>query len=232
MSSIRESIGYLIAGYGLLIPFALIGVRESGVYYKLATFFLFTAGLSPLIAPKTAIALWYRFLIGASPLMIPLAFKGAITLNTKYLVPYLIVLIFPGLCFYMPYGADSSRLIEALREFPPCLTPSPSSPQELEDLKELSIFIGELRPNAPIIVDASTARWIHLSLRNPRPNQLTWLWRQVTLGDALLFMEKTQQPKVYLVTPKNILEETLNSTQTLQAKLMRNGIYKVYEVTR
>ncbi len=232
MSSIRESIGYLIAGYGLLIPFALIGIRESGVYYKLAILFLFAAGLSPLIAPKTAIATWYRFLIGASPLMIPLAFKGATTLNTKYLVLYLIVLIFPGLCFYMPYGVYSGRLIEALREFPPYLTPSPSSQQELEDLKELSIFIGELRPNAPIIVDASTARWIHLGLRNPRPGQLTWLWRQVTLGDALLFMEKTQQHKVYLVTQKKILEEKLNSTQTFQAKLMRDGIYKVYEITR
>ena len=231
MSSIQESIGYLIAGYGLLIPFALIGIRGSGVYYKLAILFLFAAGLSPLIAPKTAIATWYRFLIGASPLMIPLAFKGAESIDIKKcLVPYLIVLIFPGLCFYMPYGVYSGRLIAALREFPPYLTPSPSSQQELEDLRKLSMFMEELRPNAPIIVDASTARWIHLGLRNPRPGQLTWLWREATLKDALLFMEKTQQPKVYLVTSKNISRETLNSTQTFQAKLMRDGIYKVYEV--
>jgi len=231
MSSIQESIGYLIAGYGLLIPFALIGIRGSGVYYKLAILFLFAAGLSPLIAPKTAIATWYRFLIGASPLMIPLAFKGAESIDIKKcLVPYLIILIFPGLCFYMPYGVYSGRLIAALREFPPYLTPSPSTPQELEDLRKLSMFMEELRPEAPIIVDASTARWIHLGLRNPRPDQLTWLWRQATLKDALSFMEKTQQLKVYLVTSKNILKETLNSTQTSQARLMRNGIYKVYEI--
>ena len=239
ISSVEESLAYLVAGYGLLIPLVLIGIRSCGIYYRLAVIFLLAAGLSPLIAPKTAIATWYRFLIGASPLMIPLAFRGIASTNIgKYLILYLIILIFPGLCFYMPYGAYGGRLIAALREFPPYLAPSPSSHRELEDLRELSWFVEKLKPEAPIIVDASTARWVHLGLRNPRPSQLTWLWSNPVLEEVLDYIKRENQSRIYWVTRKSEawLKIKLEDNQDVdlfkgyQLKVLRNGIYKVYEI--
>lgn len=242
ISSIGESLAYLIAGYGLLIPFALIGIRGSGTFYKLTIFFLLAAGLSPLIAPKTAITTWYRFLIGASPLMVPLAFKGAMALDCRYLSLYLMVLILPGLCFYAPSDGEGHawKLVSAIREFPVSLTPSPASRMSLEDLRELSNFVENLDHDAPIIVDAGTARWVHLGFRNPRPDQLIWLWRNPTLYEVLSYMEKSNLSKAYFVTLKPearlMLElgESLENDQLkeFQLKLLRDGIYKVYEIER
>jgi len=237
--SIGESLAYLVAGYGLLIPFALMGANKTGVYYKLALIFLFAAGLSPLIAPKTAIATWYRFLIAASPFMVPLAFKGATALDRRYLAIYLIVLMLPGLCFYTPCeGAHTWKLVSAIREFPGSMTPVPTSRIALKDLRDLSQFIGELNSEVPIIVDAATARWIHLGLRNPNPSKLIWLWRDPTLKDVISYLKRWNLAKVYLVTwkpeAKLILELGENGgdlRSDLQIKIIRNGIHKIYEIS-
>ena len=172
--------------------------------------------------------------------MVPLALKGAMALDSRYLSVYLAILILPGLCFYVPSGEGGHawKLVSAIREFPVSLTPSPDSRRALEDLRELSNFVENLDCDAPIIVDAGTARWIHLGFRNPRPDQLTWLWRDPTLEEVLSYMERSNLSTVYFVTWKPEaklmleLEETRgnNPLKEFQLKLMRDGIYKVYEV--
>jgi hypothetical protein len=40
----------------------------------------------------TAVATWYRFMIGMAPLIIPLTVKGAEKLGTRFLILYLVFL--------------------------------------------------------------------------------------------------------------------------------------------
>ena len=65
ISTTQEVISYFIVGYGLLVPTALAATPHylHNKYYLLSITILFTAGLSPLIAPYTAITTWYRFMI-------------------------------------------------------------------------------------------------------------------------------------------------------------------------
>jgi len=241
IESTAECIAYLVAGFGPVIPLALIGVHRTGIWHKLALLFLLIAGVSPLIAPRTAVATWYRFMIGMGPLITPLAIKGAETLGTRSLILYLLFLVTPGFFFYTPEAGHASILVSAIREFPSALTPSPTVRAALEDLNNLTTVIKDLDPETTIVSEASWARWIHLSLRNPTPERLVWVWREITLRDIVYYMNTTKQTSIYMVTwrgkqtlvkeAENLNNQDYKLVDSLKIELVRDGIYKIYKVS-
>mgnify|MGYP001772781023 CR=1 FL=1 len=88
-----EVVSYLVVGYGLIIPPALLALAKPGYkYLKAALATLFLAGLSPLVAPYTATTTWYRFLIGVAPLMVPLAVAGLTTYGRDRVIAIYVLL--------------------------------------------------------------------------------------------------------------------------------------------
>ena len=241
VESTAQCISYLVAGFGPVIPLALISVRHTGIWYKLALLILLIAGTSPLIAPMTAVVTWYRFMIGVAPLITPLAVKGAEKLGTCSLILYLLFLVTPGFFFYTPEAGHASILVSAIREFPSALTPSPAVRAALEDLNNLTTVVKDLDPDITIVSEAPWARWIHLSLRNPTPERLVWVWREITLRDIIDYMNATKQTSIYVVTwrgKQTLVKEAENLNyqddkliDSLQIELVRDGIYKIYKAS-
>ncbi|MEM2415177.1 MAG: hypothetical protein QXZ04_05210, partial [Thermoproteota archaeon] len=137
-----EVLSYLMAGYGLTLPFVLLVIlsRESkALYTKISLIILVIAGLSPRIAPYTSVATWYRFLIGAAPIASTLAGVGIVkTINNRRF--HMIFIIFMMLlALPYTYGVDeTSKFVSVLREFPKGMTPSPMESRLLNDLIELT----------------------------------------------------------------------------------------------
>ena len=241
IESTAESIAYLVAGFGPLIPLALIAVSQTGIWHRLAILFLLIAGASPLITPMTAVATWYRFMIGMAPLIIPLTIKGAEKLGTRSLILYLVFLVTPGFFFYTPEAGHASVLVSAIREFPSALTPSPAVRIALEDLNNLTAVVKDLDPDITIVSEAPWARWIHLGLRNPTPERLVWMWREIKLRDLVDYMNATKQTSIYVVTwrgrqtlvkdVENLSDQDSKLVDALKIELVRDGIYKIYKAS-
>lgn len=175
-----EALSYFIAGYGLVLPLAILALTKySKQYIVITTTTLLLAGLSPLITPASSIVTWYRFLIGWAPLASSIAVVSLIDVskNWKTIAIYMIIFSLPGLAFtYNHYLAMNYTM--ALREFPWRLTPSPPQPYAGIYLDVYNILKQnqELLRNIIVIADASMARYVHLLIRNPDPSKLVCLW--------------------------------------------------------
>jgi hypothetical protein len=197
-------LGYLIAGFGLILPFAMLALLDKDsprVFSKIGLTSLLAAGVSPMFAPYTSAATWYRFLVGAAPIASTLAGSWiAKAVGDKRFHAIFIVLLL-ALAFPYAYGVeDTSRFTSALTEFPQGLVPLPKDPALLMDLKELSEWFGREKPSSTIIAEPCVAKWVHLAVRNPEPNELLWLWAsQVSDYSVKSIMESLGLERVYVV---------------------------------
>jgi len=226
-------LSYLVAGFGLVLPFAVLALLDKDsprVFSKIGLASLLAAGASPMIAPYTSAATWYRFLVGAAPIASTLAGSWIVkALGDKRLHAVFIVLLL-ALAFPYAYGVDeTSRFTSALTEFPQGLAPSPMDTASLMDLKELSEWFGRERPSSTIIAESYVARWVHLAVRNPGPNKLLWLWvSQVSGSSVKSVMEGLRLEKVYVVCAYNLSLEV----EGLRVEKLREGMFRVYLVKR
>jgi hypothetical protein len=169
-----QVVSYLVAGYGLTLPLVLIALAKHWKPYIASTVtVLLLAGLSPLIAPYSSAATWYRFLIGAAPLASTLSIIGLVdyTRNKWITLLYLVIASLPGLAFTYGYNW-SFDYTRALREFPSTLTPAPADGKLLETL---SFFKNnDFTGNTVIVAHPDYARYVHLAIRNPDPSRLIW----------------------------------------------------------
>jgi len=220
---------YLLAGYGLTLPFAIAALlqqKEGLTYTKTGLAALMLAGVSPMLAPYTAVATWYRFLIGAAPIVSTLAAAGVCRMSgdERFHAAYLILVMIPGLAFTYSIGT-LSRFAGALREFASGFAPFPPSIELLDDLKGLAEWLSAENLNGTIVVDSSIASWVHIGVRNPTSSNLIRVGGSVTSGTLEALLGKEQVQRLYAVTTENL---TANSR--LQVEKLRDGIYKVYLV--
>ncbi|MEM2075685.1 MAG: hypothetical protein QW705_06485 [Zestosphaera sp.] len=169
-----QALSYLVAGYGLTLPFVMIALtRRWRTYAGTAVLTLFTAGVSPLIAPYSSVTTWYRFLMGAAPLVTTLTAVGVVEAlrDWRAVVAYTIVLALPSVGFAYGYNLMGTYT-RALREFPDIMTPAPP---DREYLKTYEYFKNVGVGDRVIIADNSIARYVHLAIRNPNPQQLIWI---------------------------------------------------------
>ncbi|MEM0495106.1 MAG: hypothetical protein QXU72_07610 [Thermofilum sp.] len=169
-----EAASYLAAGYGLTLPFAALALARPGLKYtKLVLAALMSAGLSPLIAPYTAVTTWYRFLIGAAPLASTLAAAGLVgaTKDRRIIAAYLLLVALPSTLNAFSLG-QAAKYTSSLREVPSFFGPSPPSAEQLAEVAE---YFLENPPGAPVLAEnGNVARWVHLAVRNPTPSALIW----------------------------------------------------------
>ena len=194
-----EVISYLIAGYGITLPLALITIVKYKKPYITATItILMLAGLSPIITPYTCLMVWYRFLIGVAPLMSTLAVVGLFDIlkNKWIILLYILIASLPGLAF--TYGYNWSRkYYSALREFPSILIPAPPDNKLLETYYFFKNN-SDLVENTIIIADSDYAKYVHMAIRNPDPLRL--IWREtITSEEICKLINSTGAEKVILV---------------------------------
>jgi hypothetical protein len=197
-----EVVAYLVAGYGITLPLVLVVLAKYKKPYIASTIIvLLLAGVSPLIAPYSSVATWYRFLIGIAPLASTLSVIGLVdSLKNKWIILlYLVIASLPGLAFTYGYNW-SLDYYRALREFPSTLTPAPADNKLLETL----YFFKEnndLAREAIIIAHPDYARYIHLAIRNPDPSRLIWMsW--ATNETICKIAESTKTKEIILVSVK------------------------------
>jgi hypothetical protein len=194
-----DVISYLVAGYGITLPPALITLAKYKKPYITATVtVLMLAGLSPIITPYTCLATWYRFLIEVAPLMSTLAVIGLFdTLKNKWIILlYLLIASLPGLAFTYGYNW-SQRYYSALREFPDTLVPASPNVRLLETYYFFKNN-SDLIKNAIIVADPDFAKYVHMAIRNPDPSRL--VWRKAIAGDDICrLMNSTGADKAILV---------------------------------
>ncbi len=236
LSTAAAVISYLAAGFGLTLPLAYIALAKPGrTYLKAALAALFIAGVSPLIAPYTSVTVWYRFLIGAAPLVMPLAVAGLASLgNTRFAAAYLILVAMLGLP-YILQPVYLSKYVLSLTEFPPGFEPSPTTINYLWGLYDLAASIPELNSGTPVIAQSYVARWVHLAMRNPEPWTLIWYDVEPTVGDACELMARLNVSSVYIITTSAAnstrWQSACNGTK-VDVRLIRDGLFKIYEVAR
>lgn len=222
-------LSYLLAGYGLTLPFAIAALLQPNgrtTYTKTGLVTLMLAGISPMLAPYTSAATWYRFLIGAAPIVSTLAAAGVYRMSRdkRLHVAYLLLIMIPGLAFTYNIGL-LSRFAGALREFTSGFAATPSGSEELNDLKQLAEWLGSRNLNGTIVVSSSVASWVHIGVRNPTPSRLMQV-SSVTSGTLQILLEKAQAEKLYAVTTQNLTGDS----QMLRVEKLRDGAYKVYLV--
>ncbi|MEZ0394618.1 MAG: hypothetical protein ABWK00_06220, partial [Desulfurococcaceae archaeon] len=220
VDSTREAVSYLVAGFGPTLPLALIAISALRPRYTaVALGTLLAAGLSPLVAPYTAVVTWYRFLIGVAPIVAPLAVAGLLraTCDGRVIAAYLLFLAVPGILFAYSFS-QASMLATSLREFPPALIPA--GVDRLKDWSQLAQYFAENPPAGPILVeDESTARWVHLAIRNPTPSTLVWAFPISQVCN----LSSASGPLILVTRGK------LNLTCG-PLTLLYNGTYKVYRL--
>jgi hypothetical protein len=198
-----QVVSYLVAGYGLTLPLVLIALAKRGKPYIASTVtVLLLAGLSPLIAPYSSIATWYRFLIGAAPLASTLSIIGLIdSMRNKWItLLYLVIASLPGLAFTYGYNW-SFDYTRALREFPSTLTPAPADDKLIETL---SFFKNnDFTGNTVIVAHPDYARYVHLAIRNPDSSRLIWAWTSPVTNETICrITESTKAEEIILVAVK------------------------------
>jgi len=198
-----QVVSYLVAGYGVTLPLVLIALAKHGKPYIASTAtVLFLAGLSPLIAPYSSVATWYRFLIGAAPLASTLSIIGlADSVRNKWVtLLYLVTASLPGLA--LSYGYNwSLDYTSALREFPSMFTPAPA-PVDDRLIETLSFFKNnDFTGNTVIVAHPDYARYVHLAIRNPDPSRLIWV-NYATNETICRITESTGAKEIVLVAVK------------------------------
>jgi hypothetical protein len=198
-----QVVSYLVAGYGVTLPLVLIALAKHGKPYIASTVtVLLLAGLSPLIAPHSSVATWYRFLIGVAPLASTLSIIGlADSVRNKWItLLYLVLASLPGLA--LSYGYNwSFDYTSALREFPSTLTPAPVDDKLIETLSffKNNYFTG----NTVIVANPDYARYVHLAIRNPDPSRLIWAWTSPVTNETICrITESTGAKEIVLVAVK------------------------------
>jgi len=168
-----EVASYIISGYGLILPPALIVLfSERRKFIGVTVLGLMLAGASPLIAPYTSVTTWYRFLIAPAPIVAPLSVLGFSRAlhGTRNAFPaillYLILSDLMGYGFVYAYPL-TARYVYSLREFPSALTPSAPYVSIYE-------FFKGYKTNTTIVAQADIARYVHMAIRNPSPTKLIW----------------------------------------------------------
>lgn len=245
-----QVVSYLVAGFGVVLPLAVAGARGAGRLYLLALLGLILAGVSPLLAPLSSVTTWYRFLIGAAPLAVPLAVRGALRAGDRRGIAALsLLVIVPGCLFLSPNGAQyTSSLTGAIREFPQAMVPCPSGVRAFEGLSEAgkvaASYVGE--GGAPVVAPADHARFIHTYVRNPTPSELVWL-STISGTSVNSTMNRLGVDRILLFSSASArsLNETLNrfyidgdfwyvNIQYFQVDLVWEGEhgYSVYEIRR
>jgi len=196
-----QVVSYLVAGYGITLPLVFLAITRYKRPYVTSTItVLLLAGISPLIAPYSSVATWYRFLIGAAPLVSTLTIIGlADFLKSKWsVILYLIIASLPGLAF--TYGYNWSQdYYRALREFPSMLIPAPANSKLLDTLN----FFREnnnLAENTTIIAHPDYAKYIHIAIRNPDPSHFIWWWSRTISNETVCeVVERAGVEKVIIV---------------------------------
>jgi hypothetical protein len=191
----------------------LIALAKHGKPYIASTVTaLLLAGLSPLIAPYSSVATWYRFLIGVAPLASTLSIIGLVdSVRNKWItLLYLLIASLPGLAFTYGYNW-SFDYTRALREFPSMLAPSPADGKLLETL---SFFKNnDFTGNTVIVAHPDYARYVHLAIRNPNPSRLIWV-NYATNETICRITESTGAKEIVLVAVK-ILDTNTNMYKCL-----------------
>ncbi|MEM1682337.1 MAG: hypothetical protein QXM78_06020 [Sulfolobales archaeon] len=225
-----EVISYLFAGFGTVLPLALLSLLERDsrcIYCGIALASLLLAGLSPLLAPYTSVAVWYRFMVGAAPIASTLAgawvakFSGGWRFQLAY-ITLLMVLAFPFA--YTVFGA--TKYAYSMREFPLLgLTPLPNDQKYLEDLAEVAKVVKNLDPGIAVVAPDWVARWVHLSKRNPSPSELVWVWPRLNSTIDFIVRE-LKLSKAYLITPLQLK----NSTDLVVVEVWSGKVLYLYYV--
>lgn len=217
-----QALSYLVAGYGLILPLALIAMSKSRARYTtIVTIALLVAGISPMIAPFSSVTTWYRFLIGATPLVTTLATIGLVraTSDWRVLVAYLLIASLPGLSFAYGYNWFFTYY-ESLREFPPRLAPSPVYMDVYEFFKNNK----ELVENTVIIAWADHARYIHLAIRNPDPARFIWISNPWDLtNDTICRVIEQTGVEVVIIVGLHIDTNTTQYTCLEELKTLSEG---------
>ena len=192
-------VSYLVAGYGVTLPLALIALAKYKKPYVTATItILMLAGLSPIITPYSSMVVWYRFLIGVAPLMSTLAVVGLVdVVKSKWIILlYILIGSLPGLAFAYGYNW-SQRYYSALREFPDTLIPV----LPVTTLIETYYFFennSDIVENSIIVAATEYAKYVHMAIRNPDPQRLIWRER-ITSEEICRLLNSTGAEKVVLV---------------------------------
>ncbi|MEM1744116.1 MAG: hypothetical protein QXJ01_03635 [Candidatus Nezhaarchaeales archaeon] len=230
LSAASEVIGYLVAGFGLTLPFAILAIIDKSsntAFSKTGLVSLVAAGISPLLAPYTSVTTWYRFLAGSAPLVSSLAGSWiAKHVNDKRFHIFFVLLL---LVVAIPYAygfSDTSQYVSALREFPQGLVPSPTNERLLSDLKSLSKWFEEQNLRSTIIAAPEVAKWIHLAIRNPTPSDLIWAWQTpISSYSIKQLLRNLNLDKAYVVCSFNLEE-----LEGIRIHKLREGIFQVYMV--
>ncbi|UNQ73141.1 hypothetical protein [Infirmifilum sp. NZ] len=215
-----QALAYIAAELApILLPASL--TRHKPRYTAVAAIALLLAGASPLIAPYTAAATWYRFLIQLSPILAPLAFLSMLEANPdrRLLAVALAVTVALPSAYYLAGSPMTSKYTSAIREFPYAMVPG-NTPHALEDMNRTAWLVASLN-HTPIVADPSPARFIHLYLRNPTPQQLTWL------DTATLTCASLRKPLI-VVTTRDLPQGFCNATTV---PLNPNATFKAYLIT-
>lgn len=227
-----DVIGYLMAGFGLVLPLAILALLDessSTTFSKVGLLSLMAAGLSPLIAPYTSVVVWYRFLAGAAPIASTLAgaWIGRHVKDVRFHAIFVLLLLVLALPYAYAYQG-TARFVSALKEFPSGLAPSPAGVRTLNDLKSLSDWFREQGVKSTIIAEPQAAKWIHLAIRNPAPGDLVHIWVERASIDARLIkqvLEELGVDRAYVVCMVY-----LKGSDDLEVYELRGGIYRVYMV--
>ena len=178
-SDAAQVVSYFVAGFGLVLPLAFLGMDKANRVYQFVVIGLIISGLSPLLAPYTSVQNWYRFLIQVAPLSIPLAVKALSSHWSRGAVlVFSLMVILPGIYYLSPNGASyTNAMATSLREFPQNMVPAPAG-SNAEALMEGGQKAAELVRNGsvPLVVTVYDGRFVHLYLRNPNPNDVIYLW--------------------------------------------------------
>lgn len=252
-SESNQVISYVVAGFGVVLPLAFMGMRDAGGAYRVALLGLLAAGVTPLVIPYTSVVTWYRFLIGAAPLAVPLAVKAVSECRRREALAALALLIaVPGVVYLHPNGSYyTSMLTGAYREFAQNMVPCPASVYSQEAIMAAApvaaSFIGAGTPNVngggaldiPLVADSDDARFVHLFVRNPTPDE--FVWARVDGWTINATMNRLGIDEVLLFTrmSANSLNQLVNSFSYVGSfnyfeitSLSANGSYAIFKISR
>ncbi|QOJ79285.1 hypothetical protein IG193_02140 [Infirmifilum lucidum] len=220
-SEAPQTLAYLVAGLApLLLPASLS--RHKPRYTAVAALALLLAGTSPLIAPYTAAATWYRFLIQVSPILAPVAFLALLETRAdgRLVAAALAAAVALPSAYYIAGSPMTSKYASSIREFPYAMVPG-NAPHVLAEMNKTAWLVAAGNHTA-IAAEPSIARFIHLYMRNPSPQQLAWLWS----SSATLPCNITVTPTL-IVTQGELQRGPCNATIV---PVDTNATFKVYLV--
>ena len=196
---------YIIICLGPLTPLYIVAVerlwRRASLSLALSTT-LVLLSLTPLITPWTSLsgAEWDRVLMSASHIVIALAISQLQILKNSIAKAFFILfLVTPGVFVVGPEGVNvlNSTLVSALKRYPRGLAPATPSLEIYDKAMEISAKAVEI--GRPIIANPWMERFIHLYIRNPKPEEIVVVPR-ATPQHVLCTMILRNLSKAFTVT--------------------------------